>query len=84
MLVKLDDKSQIEAEKIIKNEISTVTDSPSIIKGNGCAACHVMFKVKETMQAGEQDGAELLSETRSLMQTLNQPLAIHSLTFFVN
>jgi hypothetical protein len=61
-LAKLDDKSRIEAEQIIKNEMSVVTDNPSIIKGNGCAACHVLFKVKELMHVSEQDTADLLSE----------------------
>jgi hypothetical protein len=61
-LVKLDDKSRISAEQIIKNEISVVTGNPSVIKGNGCAACHVLFKVKELMHVSEQDAADLLSE----------------------
>jgi hypothetical protein len=61
-LVKLDEKSRIEAEEIIRNEISTVTNNPSVIRGNGCAACHVLFRVKETMQVSEQDAADLLSE----------------------
>lgn len=61
-MVKLDNKSRIESEQIIKNEISVVTDNPSIIKGNGCAACHVLFKVKELMHVSEQDAADLLSE----------------------
>ncbi len=57
-----DDKLRIEAEQIIKNEILTVTENPSIIKGNGCAACHVLLRVKETMHISEQDAADLLSE----------------------
>ena len=61
-MVKLDDKSRISAEQIIKNEISVVTGNPSVIKGNGCAACHVLFKVKELMHVSEQDAADLLSE----------------------
>jgi hypothetical protein len=61
-LVKLDDRSRIEAEEIIINEISVVTSDPSTIKGNGCAACHVLFKVKEAMKVSEQDAADLLSE----------------------
>jgi hypothetical protein len=63
-LVKLDDRSLIEeAEQIIKNEIFAVTSNPSIIRGNnGCAACHVLFKVKESMKVSEQDAADLLSE----------------------
>ena len=52
-----------EAEQIIKNEISVVTTNPSVIRGNnGCAACHVLFKVKEVMKVSEQDAADLLSE----------------------
>jgi hypothetical protein len=62
-LVKLDDRTRIEAEQIIKNEISAVTSNPSIIRGNNsCAACHVLFKVKEVMKVSEQDAADLLSE----------------------
>lgn len=64
-MIKLEDRSRIEeAEQIIKNEIFTVTSNPSIIRGNnnGCAACHVLFKVKETMNVSEQDAADLLSE----------------------
>ena len=61
-MAKLDDKSRISAEQIIKNEISVVTGNPSVIKGNGCAACHVLFKVKELMHVSEQDAADLLSE----------------------
>ena len=61
-MAKLDDKSRIEAEQIIKNEISVVTNNPSTIKGNGCTPCHVLFKVKELMRVSEQDAADLVSE----------------------
>jgi hypothetical protein len=63
-LVKLDDRPRIEeAERIIKNEIFAVNSNPSIIRGNNdCAACHVLFQVKETMKVSEQDAADLLSE----------------------
>ena len=47
---------------MIKSEIATVSGNPAVIKGNGCAACHVLFKVKETLQISEQDAADLLSE----------------------
>jgi hypothetical protein len=71
-LVELDDTNlRLEAEQIIKNEISTVSDNPSIIKGNGCAACHVLFKVKEAMQVSEQDAADLLSEVLLENKPLN-------------
>jgi hypothetical protein len=58
----LDDQSRIEAERIIEGEISAVSSDHAVIRGNGCAACHVLFKVKETMGISEQDAADLLSE----------------------
>jgi hypothetical protein len=61
-LANLDDKSRIEAEQIIENEMIAVGKNPSVIKGNGCAACHVLFKVKDAMHISEQDAADLLSE----------------------
>jgi hypothetical protein len=70
-LVNLNDKSRIEAEQVIKNEVSTVTSNPSIVKGNGCAACHVLFKVKEAMSVSEQDAADLLSEVLLDNKVLN-------------
>jgi hypothetical protein len=70
-LVKLEDKSHIGAEQIIKNEISIVTNNPSIIKGNGCAACHIIVKVKELMHVSEQDAANLLSEVLLYNKPLN-------------
>ena len=39
-----------------------VNSNPLVIKGNGCAACHVLFKVKQAMEVSEQDAADLLSE----------------------
>jgi hypothetical protein len=62
LLANLDDKTRSTAEQIIKNEVAVVTNNSSMIKGNGCAACHVLFKVKEVMQVSEQDAADLLSE----------------------
>jgi hypothetical protein len=61
-LANLDDKSRIEAEKIISDEVAAVGQNPAVVKGNGCAACHVLFKIKESMQVSEQDAADLLSE----------------------
>jgi hypothetical protein len=58
----LDDKSRIEAEKVISDEVAAVGQNPTIVKGNGCAACHVLFKMKALMQVSEQDAADLLSE----------------------
>lgn len=57
-----DDKTREDAEQIIRKEIATVGHNPSVIKANGCAACHLLFKVKETFQISEQHAADLLSE----------------------
>lgn len=43
----------------------------SNIEGSGCAACHVLFKMKELMQISEQDAADLLSEVLLDNSTLN-------------
>lgn len=70
-MANLDDRARSSAEQIIRAEITRVTDNPSIVKGNGCAACHVLFKVKEAMQVSEQDAADLLSEALLDNQPLN-------------
>ena len=70
-MANLDDTSRIEAEKIILDEVAAVAQNPSIVKGNGCAACHVLFKMKESMQVSEQDAADLLSEVLLDNTTLN-------------
>jgi hypothetical protein len=70
-LTNLDDRARSSAEQIIRAEITRVVDNPSIVKGNGCAACHVLFKVKEAMQVSEQDAADLLSEVLLDNQPVN-------------
>jgi len=57
-----DEDARAKAEEIMKTEIANVSRNPSIIKGNGCAACHVLFAVKNKMEVSEQDAADLLSE----------------------
>ena len=70
-MVNLDDKSRIEAEKILLDEVAAVSQNPSIVKGNGCAACHVLFRMKDSMKVSEQDAADLLSEVLLDNVTLN-------------
>jgi hypothetical protein len=70
-LAKIDDTRRIEAEEIIKNEVCRLTGNPTIIRGNGCAACHVLFKVKESMQISEQEAADMLSEVLLYNKFLN-------------
>ena len=67
----IDDEQRLEAERIIKNEVAAVKDNPSLVRGNGCSACHVLFKVKESMQVSEQDAADLLSEVLLDNEPLN-------------
>lgn len=67
-----DDSKRIEAEDIIKKEITMVNQNPAVIKGNGCAACHVLFKVKHSMKVSEQDAADLLSEVLLDNRPLNE------------
>src|SRR5262245_20882709 len=61
-MVNLDDKTRFEAEQVIRTEIQGVIANPLVVKGNACAACHVLFKVSEAMHVSEQDAADLLTE----------------------
>lgn len=70
-MANLNNNSQLNAEQIIREEIGVVNENPAIIKGNGCAACHVLFKIKESMQISEQDAADLLSEVLQDNSALN-------------
>ncbi len=66
-----DEDSRTRAEEIMKTEIANVSRNPSIIKGNGCAACHVLFALKNKMEVSEQDAADLLSEVLLENSVLN-------------
>jgi hypothetical protein len=50
------------AERIIAEQVDAVCANPGIIRGNGCAACHVLFALGEKMGISEADAAALLSE----------------------
>lgn len=50
------------AEKIVAEQVDAVSTNPSIIRGSGCAACHVLFALGEKMGISEADAAALLSE----------------------
>ena len=50
------------AKQIILNEINSVCANPAVIKQNGCAACHILFRLVDKMQINESDAANLLSE----------------------
>jgi hypothetical protein len=57
-----DDKSTNDARQIIADEITAINENPTIIRSNGCAACHVLFALRDKMNLSEQDAADLLSE----------------------
>lgn len=50
------------AKSIIIKTISNIQQNPLIVKGNGCAACHVLFTLSNEMNVSEQDASDLLSE----------------------
>ncbi|MGH9992964.1 MAG: hypothetical protein ACREAZ_10025 [Nitrososphaera sp.] len=66
-----DEAAKAKAQEIMKIAIANVSHNPSIIKGNGCAACHVLFTMKDKMEVSEQDAADLLSEVLLENQALN-------------
>jgi hypothetical protein len=66
-----DNGGRTEIERIIKNEIRIINENPSVIKANGCAACHVLFTVAKKMRISEQDAADLLSEVLLENTSLN-------------
>jgi hypothetical protein len=50
------------AGKIVAEQVDAVIADPSLVKGNGCAACHVLFSLAGRMCISEADAAALLSE----------------------
>ena len=55
-----DNKEDI-AKQIVLGEINSVCVNPIIIKQNGCAACHILFKLVDKMQISESDASDILS-----------------------
>lgn len=45
-------KEQI-AERIILETIKEINENPHIVKGNGCAACHVLYTLSKEMELNE-------------------------------
>lgn len=56
------DSNENLAKKITSEEISNIKDDSSIIKANGCAACHVLFSLMDKISLNESDASELLSQ----------------------
>ncbi len=56
-------KDQLDsARRVIDLEITKVTSNSSLIKNGGCASCHILFKLIETLSLNESDATDLLSE----------------------
>jgi hypothetical protein len=56
-------KDQIDsARRIIDTETTKILSDSSLIGYGGCASCHVLFKVIETLSLNESDAADLLSQ----------------------
>jgi hypothetical protein len=60
-----------EIANIIKEELQKIQTHQSELH-QGCAACHVIFSLKNKLASSEQDCADLLSEVLTENPTLNQ------------
>jgi hypothetical protein len=59
---KNNDINENTAKKITSEVINSVKDNPSLIKANGCAACHVLFSIVDKAQVNESEASDLLSQ----------------------
>lgn len=59
------------AEQVISQEVDAVGSDPARVKGNGCAACHVLFTLVDRLDLSEADAADLLSEVLTAKPALN-------------
>jgi hypothetical protein len=60
------------ARKVIDSEITKVASNSSIIKYGGCASCHILFKLIETLSLNESDATDVLSEVLYQDKQLNE------------
>ncbi|HEX2615586.1 MAG TPA: hypothetical protein VHL10_08825, partial [Nitrososphaera sp.] len=67
----MDPEKENAAEQIISQEVNAVGIDPARVKGNGCAACHVLFTLVGKMDLSETDAADLLTEVLQGRQELN-------------
>ena len=59
---KNNDSNENTAKKITSEVINSVKDNPSLIKANGCAACHVLFSIVDKARVNESEASDLLSQ----------------------
>jgi hypothetical protein len=57
-----ENRGEIEAKKIILEEVQNLHDNPSDVRQDGCAACHVLFMLIDKMQISESRASDLLSQ----------------------
>jgi len=67
----MDPEKEDMAERIISQEVNAVAIDPVRVKGNGCAACHVLFTLVGKMDLSETDAADLLTEVLLVKPELN-------------
>jgi hypothetical protein len=66
-----ENRGEIEAKKIILEEVQNLHDNPSDVRQDGCAACHVLFMLVDKMQISESRASDLLSQILFHDQQLN-------------
>lgn len=64
-------EKQQAAEQIISQEVDAVGAQPGRVRGNGCAACHVLFTLVDRLGLSEADAADLLSQVLTDRPALN-------------
>lgn len=76
-------KDQLDsARRVIDLEITKVTSNSSLIKNGGCASCHILFKLIETLSLNESDATDLLSELLYQDPQLNERFIVHIIHFY--
>ena len=74
-------KDQIDsARSIIDTETTKILSDSSLIGYGGCASCHVLFKVIETLSLNESDAADLLSQVLYEDPQLNERFIVRILS----
>ena len=69
----MSNKDQIDSAKnVIDSEITKVTSNSTLIKYGGCASCHILFRLIETLSLNESDATDLLSEVLYQDPQLNE------------
>jgi len=64
------------AKKIIGSEITNVNSNSLLIKSGGCASCHILFKLIESLSLNESDATDLLSEVLYQDAQLNERITV--------